>query len=65
MSTERRFPRGRLSQDDDGELEIAIGVANNAVVINFGRPVRWIGLGAFEAKTLAGLLLKHAADLEV
>ncbi len=59
-----RFPRGKLKDDDEGELEVSIGILDSAVVINFGKPITWIGLGVEEARGLAELLLKHASELE-
>jgi hypothetical protein len=60
-----RHPRGQLDDNDEGGLLVQVGVRDNTVVVAFAKPVHWIGLGAHEARGLAELLLKHAAELEV
>lgn len=60
-----QYPRGKLNDDDDGELEMAIGVIGETVIVRFGKPVTWFGMGAHEARGLAELLLKHADSLVV
>lgn len=37
-----RYPRGKLNDDDDGELMIAITEQDNTVIISFGKMVSWI-----------------------
>ena len=58
------FPRGKFSQDDEGELRIAVGHKDKTVIIDFGTPTKWIGLDAAGARQLASLLQLHAADCE-
>lgn len=59
------FPRGKLSDTDEGELAFAVALdsAKRAVVIRFTKPVDWIGLDRDAALHLADLLIKRAADL--
>lgn len=61
-----KFPRGKLGPDDDGELQF--GVAHDSrgtVIINFGKPVEWVGMPATTAITMARALLKHAGVKKV
>jgi hypothetical protein len=58
------FPRGKLNQDDEGELQLAILVRDNTVVIEFGKSVKWIGLDADGAIEFANLILAHANEIK-
>lgn len=58
-----RFPFGKLTANDEGELRIAIGQQNGKVVVDFGKPTAWIGFTADQADDIADLLHKHAAEL--
>ena len=58
----RQFPDGKLNQEDEGELTMALGVDQGNVVLNFGKPVGWLALPPQAACDLArGLLAKAAA----
>lgn len=56
------FPQGQLNEDDEGG--IAIGIAydptKNVVLINFGKPVVWLGMGPDEAVQFANMILAKA-----
>jgi hypothetical protein len=58
-----QFPRGKLCQDDEGQLDVAIGVRDKTVIINFGKPIAWIGLDYHTAVALAENILKHAKEI--
>jgi hypothetical protein len=49
---EHRYPRGQLNPTDEGELRIAMAIKGNTLVIDFGKPVAWIGLGLHEVTAL-------------
>lgn len=57
------FPLGKLSEDDEGELRLAIGHTPEKVLLNFGKPVAWIGFAPDEAEEIANLLKEHAAAI--
>jgi hypothetical protein len=57
-----RFPGGKLTDRDKGELAFAVSVFNSKVIINFGRPITSLGMSAREAKQLATLLRQKAAE---
>jgi hypothetical protein len=60
-----RFPRGRLSADDNGELSILVGVKDGTVIIDFGgRPVTWLGMGYEQAKEFALLIARRAEEIK-
>jgi len=60
-----RFPKGKLSPEDKGELAIAIGAdeEKGVIVIRFGKPMSWIAMYPDEAVALADDLLNKAHKL--
>ena len=60
-----KFPNGRLSEEDEGELAFAIATdrAKGVVVVRFTKPVDWIGLDKQSALALANMIIEHAAEL--
>ena len=61
-----RFPQGMLNAEDDGELQMAVASdpIKRIVIIDFGTPVKWLGLPAKEARKLAAMLLRCTQELE-
>ena len=57
------FPRGKMNGADEGELRLAIFQKDGTVVIDFGKPIAWIGLDAATARNMAALLIKHSSSL--
>ena len=55
------FPEGKLTQDDEGEIKIAITNYEGKVIINFGSQVTWIGFTPELAEAVALSLLEKAA----
>jgi hypothetical protein len=54
------FPEGKLTEDDEGELKMAIGHNGNLVFINFGKPIKWMGMNPSEALQMAKIITEHA-----
>lgn len=44
------FPDGKLDSSDEGELKIAMGIFDNTLIIDFGKPTSWIGLTKNDVK---------------
>lgn len=59
-----QFPEGKLNDDDEGEIRIAIGSTEGKVVMDFGKPVAWIGFTPEQARDVSELLLKQIEVLE-
>jgi hypothetical protein len=59
-----RFPRGKLTADDEGELRFVVAHKPGKVVIDFGRSVAWIALDPADVRQLAEVLLRQAALAE-
>lgn len=58
------FPRGRLSPTDEGGIKFAVGGKDGVVIIDFGKPVVWVGMPPEQARQLAESLVKHADNIE-
>ena len=63
----RQYSQGRMSAEDDGDLAIAVGVdpQRKIIIINFGKPVAWIGLGIAETEELIEALKDKIDKLKV
>lgn len=62
-----KYPLGALSDEDEGELRMAIGrdPIDGVIRLDFGKPVAWVGLPPPEAIEMAKLLLKHAGATRI
>jgi hypothetical protein len=57
-----RFPQGRVSDDDEGELTLGVAFdpVDGIVRIEFGKPVAWLGLPRDNAVAFARAILRRA-----
>ncbi len=55
-----KFPMGKLNDDDEGEIKIAIGHQDGKVVLDFGTPIHWIGFTPSQAIEIVEALRDHA-----
>lgn len=64
--SERKWPHGRVSGDDDGESAFAIAAdpLYRIVRIQFTKPMNWIGLDVQSARHMAKLLTEKADEVE-
>lgn len=62
--TDPKYPFGKLNKDDEGALNIAIGIEGNTVRLDFGKPIDWFALPPGFALELAALLTKHAETIK-
>jgi len=61
---EEQFPQGKLSEDDEGLLEVAIGIHEGKLIVNFGKPVYWFGLDYDGAMQLASNIIGRAQEIK-
>lgn len=54
------FPDGQLGPNDEGSLQFGLSAVDGRVVIDFGKPVRSLGMTPQEACDFAGDLVKLA-----
>jgi len=59
----RNYPRGKLSADDEGQLCIAVTVKDKTLIVDFGKPVAWIGLDKATALALAETIKRRCNEL--
>lgn len=58
-----RFPRGKVTEHDEGELKLTMYTKDGTIFVDFGKKIAWLGLDANSARTMAQLLTKHADSL--
>lgn len=56
------FPMGKLTNNDEGAIQFAVGIEKDKVVLDFGTPVVWVGMSPQQAADLGSLLLKRARE---
>jgi hypothetical protein len=56
------YPDGKISKSDEGELTLGVTYdpTKDLVIINFGKPVAWLGLKPAQAAAFAQFILKRA-----
>lgn len=57
-----RYPRGKLTESDEGATQLAVGVVKDTVVVCFPKPVTWIGVDAATAEDLATKIRVRAQE---
>jgi len=57
------FPHGKLTVDDEGQIQFSVGIKDDKVIMDFGTPVRWIGMTADDAREVGKTLIKHAKKI--
>lgn len=57
-----RFPEGKFTKDDEGELRFGVAVAGSQVIVDFGKPVAWFSMGADLAEQFGKMLVAKAAE---
>lgn len=55
-----KYPQGKLTPKDEGEIRIAVGSKDGKVVMDFGKPTAWIGMDPEQADAIADSLREHA-----
>lgn len=59
-----KFPKGKIKEEDDGELAFAITHHKGKVVIDFGKPIQWLAVDTKMATEIADSLMKFVAEIE-
>lgn len=59
-----KFPLGKLNDEDEGELRLAVGVKDKNVLIAFGKAVSWLGLPPDDARQLAVFIMNRANEAD-
>ncbi len=61
---EDQYPRGKLNADDEGQLNMRIGVRDKTVIVDFGKPVVWFGMDYHTATRLAADIMRRAEEIK-
>jgi hypothetical protein len=62
MADDPQFPEGKIHPDDEGKISVAIGIDNGNVIINFGKPIAWLGLPPSACMEMGRTLIKRARE---
>jgi hypothetical protein len=57
---EGEFPEGRLNDEDEGALMVAVVVQDGKVAIRFPHPVQWFAMEPEQAVEMAVAMIKNA-----
>jgi hypothetical protein len=59
-----RFPEGKYSEHDEGEIQFAVAADASCgkVFVEFGKPVRSLGMTAEQAASLGEMLIKKSLE---
>ncbi len=57
-----QFPEGKMSKLDEGGIQFAVGNRDGKVVMDFGKPVHWVGMSPQDACDLAQSLIRQARN---
>ncbi len=63
MGATGKFPDGKMNPEDEGELQLGVAHDQDNVIINFEKPVAWLGLPRKEALQFAQMIANHAMQL--
>ena len=56
-----QFPDGKLTPQDEGEIQIGVTNTNEgSVIIKFGKSIEWLAMPPQQAADFAMLLVAHA-----
>ena len=59
------FPRGKIHESDEGAFNMRIGKSpDGTVIIDFGKPITWLGLEPDIAAEFAQKILKVAGRVQ-
>ena len=62
-----KFPRGKINRLDEGEIKFAIAAdhATQTELLNFGKPVVWMGMTGEEAIDLGNILRDKGLEINI
>lgn len=57
-----KFPEGKLTSLDEGEVQYGVAHTDGKVIVRFGTPIGWLGMSPDQAEELAACLIEHAKE---
>lgn len=64
MMSDKKYPRGKIHEHDNGATSIMIKSNKNTVIIQFEKPIIWLGLSSEEASAMGHALIKTAMEMQ-
>jgi len=58
-----KFPDGKLNENDEGEIRLGMTVKDGVLIINFGKPIEWIGLEKKQVKEWIEYFQKYLKEM--
>lgn len=58
-----KFPEGKLTEEDEGEIQFGVTTKDEKVIIHFGKPIAWIGMTRQQAEDFGRLLIDRARGI--
>jgi hypothetical protein len=58
------FPEGKLNEEDEGGLMMAISIESGNVRIDFGKPIAWFAIPPDQALALASVIVGRAMEIK-
>ena len=58
-----KYPDGKLNNNDEGQLRIAVYQEKGRIIINFGKELSWIGFGKDEMRAFINGLEKKYQEI--
>lgn len=59
-----RYPEGKLTKNDEGEIKIGIVAYKGKVVINFGKPIVSLGMNVQQTRALISMLRRRIKEIQ-
>lgn len=59
-----QYPRGQLTPDDEGVLQIRVFEYNGEIVIDYGKMISWIGMGPEQAEQFGQMIIDKAREVK-
>jgi hypothetical protein len=59
-----RFPEGKIADNDEGEIQFGVARYKGKILINFEKPVAYVGMNIQQAKALISTLRRSIKDIE-
>jgi hypothetical protein len=63
QKTVTTYPRGKLCEGDEGQLEMRLGVQDKTVVLDFGKDLSWLGFSKDEAIAFGQAIINKAKEI--
>lgn len=60
--TDDQFPQGKIHDSDEGEVALTFLTMKGNVVVDFGKPVVWVGMPPQQAVDFANRMIRQARE---